>query len=141
MNVKGKQNFDFQAWAMFGARAIKRRRDKEAELKVLTPNTNSQICKYKYTNKQIQIHKHTKMQKLIHRYTNVQIKIQTRTLNSRCSNQIQIHKKANINTIRSQSSRCSLLTEKSHCFQQITFHSEKHSWNHPLNTIINATQW
>ena len=89
---------------MFGARAIKRRRDKEAELKVLTPNTNSQICKYKYTNKQIQIHKHTKMQKLIHRYTNVQMKIQTRTLNSRCSNQIQIHKKANINTIRNHNS-------------------------------------
>ena len=44
---------------MFGARAIKRRRDKEAELKVLTPNTNSQICKYKYTNTQICKHKYT----------------------------------------------------------------------------------
>ena len=31
---------------MFGARAIKRRRDKEAELKVLISNTNMKICKY-----------------------------------------------------------------------------------------------
>ena len=44
---------------MFGARAIKRRRDKEAELKVLTSNTNSQKCKYKYTNTQICKHKYT----------------------------------------------------------------------------------
>ena len=44
---------------MFGARAIKRRRDKEAELKVLTSNTNTQICKC--TNMKIHIYAHTKL--------------------------------------------------------------------------------
>ena len=49
-----------QAWAMFGARAIKRRRDKEAELKVLSSNTNSftSNTNSKIKQNQIQIHSH-----------------------------------------------------------------------------------
>ena len=62
---------------MFGARAIKRRRDKEAELKVLTSNTNSQICKFvfkKFTNMQTKIHKYanTNSQICKQRFTNIQ---------------------------------------------------------------------
>ena len=109
---------------MFGARAIKRRRDKEAELKVLTPNTNSQICKYKYTNKQIQIHKHAKTNTQIHKCANE---------NTNKDAELKVLK-PNTNTQKSKYKynkepqlKCSLLTEKSHCFQQITFHSEKHS--------------
>ena len=45
---------------MFGARAIKRRRDKEAELKVLSSNTNSftSNTNSKIKQNQIQIHSH-----------------------------------------------------------------------------------
>ena len=104
---------------MFGARAIKRRRDKEAELKVLTSNTNSQISKYKYTNT-----KYANTNTQIHKCANE---------NTNKDNELKVLK-PNTNTQKSKYKynkepqlKCSLLTEKSHCFQQITFHSEKHS--------------